>query len=188
MGDVSAIKALYSHSADATSFFGWGGYERGWGAVEKRWDWAGRQFNGGSVSYENLTTVVAQDMFFVTDIETYTNQRMAALEGVTGWSNRVTHVFRMRQLQADVAGCAARITPVRNFLPVEHDNEMIAVDGCFDRVPVVRDDLHVVRRFAHVDDAAGEEVTAAVVAGVSIANLQFVAGAAGIRGRLLTGW
>ena len=24
-GDVSEIKALYSHSADATSFYGWGG-------------------------------------------------------------------------------------------------------------------------------------------------------------------
>jgi len=94
MGDVSAIKALYSHGAEATSFFGWGGYERGWDAVEKRWDWAGRQFRGGSVSYENLTTVVTQDMFLVTDIETYSNQRMAGVEGVTGWSNRVTHIFR----------------------------------------------------------------------------------------------
>lgn len=94
MGDVSAIKALYSHSAEATSFFGWGGYERGWDAVEKRWDWAGRQFKGGSVSYENLTTVVTQDMFLVTDIETYANQCMAGVEGVTGWSNRVTHIFR----------------------------------------------------------------------------------------------
>ena len=94
MGDVSAIKALYSRGADATSFFGWGGYERGWDAVEKRWDWAGRQFKGGSVSYENLTTVVTQDMFLVTDIETYSNQRMAGVAGVTGWSNRVTHVFR----------------------------------------------------------------------------------------------
>lgn len=94
MGDVSAIKALYSHNADATSFFGWGGYERGWDAVERRWDWAGRQFKGGSVSYENLTTVVTQDMFLVTDIETYTNQHMAGVAGVTGWSNRVTHIFR----------------------------------------------------------------------------------------------
>lgn len=29
-GDVAAIKALYSHSADATSFYGWGGFEHGW--------------------------------------------------------------------------------------------------------------------------------------------------------------
>ena len=94
MGDVSAIKAIYSRGADATSFFGWGGFERGWDAVDKRWDWAGRQFKGGSVSYENVTTVVTRDMFFVTDIETYSNQRMAGVEGETAWSNRVTHIFR----------------------------------------------------------------------------------------------
>jgi ketosteroid isomerase-like protein len=94
MGDVSAIKALYSHTADATSFYGWGGYELGWEGVGKRWDWAGQQFRGGSVSYENISTVVTPDMFFVTDIETYSNQRMAGIEGVTGWRNRVTHVFR----------------------------------------------------------------------------------------------
>jgi predicted RNA polymerase sigma factor len=35
-GDISAIKALYSHSDDATSFYGWGGYEKGWDAVSKR--------------------------------------------------------------------------------------------------------------------------------------------------------
>src|SRR5215510_188040 len=94
MGDVSAIKALYSHRADATSFYGWGGYEKGWDGVSTRWDWAGRQFKGGAVSYENVTTVVTGDMFFVTDIETYSGQRMAGVEGVTGWSNRVTHIFR----------------------------------------------------------------------------------------------
>ena len=94
MGDVAAIKALYSHSRDVTSFFGWGGYERGWAAVEKRWDWAGRQFKGGSVSHQNVTTVVSQDMFFVTDVETYTDQRIADVAGITEWSNRVTHIFR----------------------------------------------------------------------------------------------
>ena len=40
-GDVSAIKALYSHTADATSFYGWGGDEKGWDAVSTRWTWAG---------------------------------------------------------------------------------------------------------------------------------------------------
>ena len=45
-GDVSAIKALYSHSDDATSFYGWGGYEKGWQAVSKRWDWAGAPVQG----------------------------------------------------------------------------------------------------------------------------------------------
>ena len=34
---------------DATSFYGWGGYEKGWDAVSRRWDWAGQQFKGGTV-------------------------------------------------------------------------------------------------------------------------------------------
>jgi ketosteroid isomerase-like protein len=94
-GDISAITALYSHTADATSFFGWGGYERGWDGVAKRWDWAGQQFKGGTVGYRNVTTVVTPGMFFTTDIETYTDQRVAGIDGLTSWSNRVTHVFRL---------------------------------------------------------------------------------------------
>ena len=93
-GDVAAIKALYSHTPDATSFYGWGGYEKGWDAVSKRWDWAGAQFKGGTVRHENVTTVVTPELFYVTDIETFENQRMAGVEGLTGWSNRVTHIFR----------------------------------------------------------------------------------------------
>ena len=93
-GDVSAIKDLYSQTADATSFYGWGGYEKGAAAVAKRWDWAGSQFKGGTVRYENVSTVTTPEMFYVTDIETFENQRVAGVDGVTGWSNRVTHIFR----------------------------------------------------------------------------------------------
>ena len=93
-GDVAAIKALYSHTDDATSFYGWGGYEKGWAAVSARWDWAGEQFRGGSVAYEPLTEVVGGDVAYVTDIETFTMRAMAGLSGPTSWSNRVTHIFR----------------------------------------------------------------------------------------------
>jgi ketosteroid isomerase-like protein len=93
-GDVSAIKRLYSHTDDATSFYGWGGYEMGWQAVSRRWDWAGSQFKGGTVRHETISTVVTPEMFYVTQIETYENQSVANVEGKTGWSNRVTHVFR----------------------------------------------------------------------------------------------
>ena len=96
-GDVSEIKRLYSHTADATSFYGWGGYERGEEAVSKRWDWAGQQFKGGTVRHENITTVITPEMFYVTDIETFENQRVAGVDGVTGWSNRVTHIFHREQ-------------------------------------------------------------------------------------------
>ena len=93
-GDISAIKSLYSQAADATSFYGWGGYEKGGEAVSRRWDWAGSQFKGGTVRYENVSTVVTPEMFYVTDIETFEGQRVAGVEGITGWSNRVTHIFR----------------------------------------------------------------------------------------------
>ena len=94
-GDVAAIKALYSHTAGATSFYGWGGYERGWDAVSKRWDWASQQFKGGTVSYQNVSTVVGPELFYTADIETFVMQGMAGVAGPTGWSNRVTHIFRM---------------------------------------------------------------------------------------------
>ena len=93
-GDVSAVKALYSHSADATSFYGWGGWEKGWEAVSRRWDWAGQQFKGGTVSYQPVTLIAADTLFYTTDIETFRMNAMDALGGPTQWSNRVTHIFR----------------------------------------------------------------------------------------------
>lgn len=92
-GDVTAIKALYSHSDEATSFYGWGGYEKGWEAVSQRWEWAAQQFKGGTVSHENLTTVVGPDLALVTDVESF-EVRMEEGAEPTRWTNRVTHVFR----------------------------------------------------------------------------------------------
>jgi ketosteroid isomerase-like protein len=92
-GDATAIKALYSHSAEATSFYGWGGYEKGWEAVSQRWDWAARQFRGGTVGYQSLTVVASDSLFYTTDIESF-EVRMSGLEQPARWSNRVTHIFR----------------------------------------------------------------------------------------------
>src|SRR5262245_35755115 len=93
-GDTSEIKALYAHTKEATSFYGWGGYEKGWDAVSQRWDWAGRQFQGGTVSYANVTTVVGTELAYATDIETF-EVRVASMDQPTQWSNRVTHIFRL---------------------------------------------------------------------------------------------
>lgn len=95
-GDVAAIKALYSHGDEATSFYGWGGYEKGWAAVSQRWDWAGQQFKGGTVSHENVTTVVGDDLALVTDIESFAVS-MEAGAAPSRWTNRVTHVFRFEE-------------------------------------------------------------------------------------------
>src|SRR5687768_4003332 len=100
---------------------------------------------------------------------------------------RVADVFRMRQLQADVSGGASRIASVSNLLSVEHHYEVVAIDCGLDGVPLIRNNLDVVRRFAHVHDAAGEEISAAVIAGVPVADLQLVSRAAGIGRRFFSG-
>jgi len=94
-GDTSAVKALYAHGDDATSFYGWGGYEKGWEAVSKRWDWAGRKFKSGTVSYESVSRVETAELAYTTDIETF-NVRVDGTDGPTQWSNRVTHIFRFQ--------------------------------------------------------------------------------------------
>src|SRR5687767_4994954 len=98
---------------------------------------------------------------------------------------RMTHIFGMCELQADVSRRASRIASVSNFLPVEYHDEVVAIDSGFNGVPLVRNDLHVVRSFAHADDAAGQKIAAAVIAGISVADLQLVAGASARRGRRL---
>ena len=60
----------------------------------------------------------------------------------------MTDVFRMRQLKSDVSRLPPRVTAVCDLLAIEEHDEMIAVDRRFDRVPLIRDDLHVVRRLA----------------------------------------
>lgn len=95
-GDVGPIKALYSHADDATSMYGWGGYEKGWAAISQRWDWAARQFRGGTVSHENVTTVVGTELALVTDIEVF-EVLLPGTEVPTRWTNRVTHVFRFEE-------------------------------------------------------------------------------------------
>jgi ketosteroid isomerase-like protein len=95
-GDTSAIKQLYAHSDDATSFYGWGGYEKGWNAVSQRWDWAGGRFRGGTVSYENVTRVATPELAYTTDIETF-KVLIQGMDQPVAWSNRVTHIFRREQ-------------------------------------------------------------------------------------------
>ncbi|HEV7258099.1 MAG TPA: nuclear transport factor 2 family protein [Bosea sp. (in: a-proteobacteria)] len=95
-GDVGPIKAICSHADDATSMYGWGGYEKGWSDISKRWDWAGQQFRGGTVSHSNLTTIVGTELAYTTDIETF-NVTLPGMEKPTQWTNRVTHIFRFEE-------------------------------------------------------------------------------------------
>ena len=120
-GDVAAIKALYARTDDATSFYGWGGYEKGWEAVSRRWDWAGEQFKGGTVRHENLTTIVTPELAYTTDIETF-ETAMEGVEDLARWSNRVTHVFRLldgewRLIHRHANRLEGRFEPARRLAP-----------------------------------------------------------------------
>ena len=95
-GDVGPIKAFYSHADDATSMYGWGGYEKGWDDISRRWDWAGQQFKGGTVRHENVTTIIGTELAYTTDIETF-DVTLPGMEQPTLWTNRVTHVFRFEE-------------------------------------------------------------------------------------------
>jgi ketosteroid isomerase-like protein len=96
MGDVSAVKALHSKADDVTSFYGWGGYEKGWDAVSKRWDWAGTQFQGGTVVHETVSAVVSDNLAYAVQLETFNARRPGGAAPVQ-WTNRVTHVFRREE-------------------------------------------------------------------------------------------
>jgi hypothetical protein len=67
---------------------------RGWIAVSARWNWAAEQFKGGTVSYQNVSIIVANTLAYVTDIESF-KVRVAGMTEPTEWSNRVTHIFRL---------------------------------------------------------------------------------------------
>ncbi len=124
-GDVAAIKALYAQSEEATSFYGWGGYEKGWQAVSERWDWAGRQFKGGTVSYATLTKVVTGELAYATDIESFEVQ-MDGMDAPTRWSNRVTHIFRLlegewRLIHRHANRLEDRFAPSTRLSPLDKD-------------------------------------------------------------------
>ncbi len=97
-GDMSAIKALYSHRDDATGFYGWGGYEKGWEQISRRWDWAAGRFKGGDVTYHPLSAVITGELAYTTDLETW-RVRLEGMDTRTEWTNRVTHVFRLEDGQ-----------------------------------------------------------------------------------------
>ena len=54
-GDISSIKALYAHGDEATSFYGWGGYEKGWRLEGGEWRLLHRHANRLEDQYQPST-------------------------------------------------------------------------------------------------------------------------------------
>ena len=120
-GDVAAIKALYAQTDDATSFYGWGGYEKGWEQVSRRWDWAGQQFKGGTVRHRkpdrgrHLRARLCHRYRVLRDRNGWGGRPAS-------WSNRVTHVFRLidgewRLIHRHANRLEDRFEPARRLAP-----------------------------------------------------------------------
>ncbi len=91
-GNAGPIKQMHSRRADSTAFYGWGGHQHGYEAIAGRWEWALPSFHGGEVTYETLSTVVASDMAYAMEVETFSVVYGDEREE-RQWKNNVTHVF-----------------------------------------------------------------------------------------------
>jgi hypothetical protein len=71
-GNPEVYKALYSHSDDVTVANPFGPPVRGWSEVSATLDRAARNYRDGEiVGFENVSTVIAPDLAYTLEIESY---------------------------------------------------------------------------------------------------------------------
>jgi ketosteroid isomerase-like protein len=95
-GKPEAVKALWSHSDDATlSGAAGGATAKGWSNVSSRLDWASSQFLGsnGSRTVERIQTVVSGDFAYIVQYE-HIRYHPAGQAEVAKRDYRVTTIFR----------------------------------------------------------------------------------------------
>ena len=93
-GNAEVYKSLYSRRDDVTLANPFGPPVRGWSDVSARLDRAAENYRDGEVvGFENFVTVVAADLAYILEIESY-RARVGEAEEVTPVSVRVTSVFR----------------------------------------------------------------------------------------------
>jgi len=95
-GKPEAVKALWSHSDDATlSGAAGGATAKGWSNVSSRLDWASSQFldSNGSRTVERIQTVVSGDFAYIVQYEHIRYQPPGQSE-IAKRDYRVTTIFR----------------------------------------------------------------------------------------------
>ena len=93
-GDAAAYKALWSRRDDVTLANPFGPPVRGWGAVSETLDGAAAKYRDGEpVGFENVTTVVTDELAYTVEIERY-RARVGGAEELSPVALRVTTVFR----------------------------------------------------------------------------------------------
>jgi ketosteroid isomerase-like protein len=93
-GNPGVYKSLYSRSDDVTLSNPFGPPVRGWNDVSERLDHAAEQYRDGeAVSFENVSTIIAADLAYTVEVESY-RARVGGAAEMTPVSVRVTTVFR----------------------------------------------------------------------------------------------
>jgi ketosteroid isomerase-like protein len=93
-GNPDVYKSLYSRRDDATLANPFGPPVRGWSNVSATLDRAAENYRDGEVvGFENVSTVVAADLAYIVEIESY-RARVGGAREMTPVSARVTSVFR----------------------------------------------------------------------------------------------
>jgi ketosteroid isomerase-like protein len=93
-GDPELVKALYSHSDDATIANPFGPAVRGWDEVSRMLEYASSRFPDGEfVAAERIAEHVTADLACVVDVEHW-RSRVNDAEGVEPFDLRVTMTFR----------------------------------------------------------------------------------------------
>jgi ketosteroid isomerase-like protein len=96
-GNPAVYKTLYSHRDDVTVANPFGPPVRGWSEVSGTLDRAAGNYRDGEVvGFENVSTVIAPDLAFTLEIESY-RARVGGAEDLVPVSLRVTTVFRREE-------------------------------------------------------------------------------------------
>ena len=93
-GNPEVYKSLYSRRDDATLANPFGPPVRGWSNVSATLDRAAANYRDGEVvGFENVSSIVADDLAYTVEIESY-RARVGGADEMTPVSVRVTSVFR----------------------------------------------------------------------------------------------
>ena len=93
-GNPEVYKTLYSRRDDVTLANPFGPPARGWDNVSATLDRAAEHYRDGEVvGFENVSTVIADDLAYIVEIESY-RARVGGEDEMTPVAVRVTTVFR----------------------------------------------------------------------------------------------
>lgn len=93
-GNPEVYKTLYSRRDDVTLANPFGPPARGWSEVSATLDRAAENYRDGEVvGFENISTVIAPDLAYTVEIESY-RARVGGAEEIAPVALRVTTVFR----------------------------------------------------------------------------------------------